>query len=186
MVQKTFAEEVVEHATKLKGYARKLAGNRSIADDIVQETILRALIHSDQYQPGTNLSGWLCTILRNCFFNELRRAQRFSALNEDISPNQQGPGAPEQIWVVHAKEVAEHFAALSKAQRQALSLVALDGNSYEAAALKAGVRCGTMKSRVSRARTALLTAATGVYAPKARTDKEEFFWSDLTNLDSAA
>ena len=89
MLQKTFADDVVGHAAKLRGYARKLAGNRSLVDDIVQDTILRALIHSDQFKPGTNLSAWLYTILRNCYFNELRRAKRFSGLTEETIAHQQ-------------------------------------------------------------------------------------------------
>jgi RNA polymerase sigma-70 factor (ECF subfamily) len=161
MVQKTFADEVVAHSAQLRGYARKLAGNRNLVDDIVQDTILRALVHSDQFRPGTNLSAWLYTILRNCYFNELRRVQRFPVVTADGIADRQSPLAANQIWTVHAKEVAEDFAMLPKAQREALALVALDGDSYETAARKVGCRCGTMKSRVSRGRAALLRAATG-------------------------
>ena len=185
MLQKTFADEVVGHSAKLRGYARKLAGNRSLVDDIVQDTILRALVHSDQFKPGTNLSAWLYTILRNCFFNELRCAKRFSALTDETIIDRELHAAPDQIWSVQAKEVAEHFAALPTVQRQALSLVALDGNSYETAAVKAGCRCGTMKSRVSRGRAALLRAADQA-GPKVHADKEEFFRNDLNHLDTAA
>ena len=114
MLAKSFADEVVEHSAKLRGYARKLAGSRSAADDIVQETILRALVHSDQFKAGTNLSAWLCTILRNCYFNDLRRSRQVSALNEGISP-QQPPIDADQMWAVQAKETAQHIAALPRA-----------------------------------------------------------------------
>ena len=57
----TFCDDVVCHLTRLQGYARRLAGNRSLADDLVQETVLRALTHADQFRPGTNLLAWLMT-----------------------------------------------------------------------------------------------------------------------------
>jgi RNA polymerase sigma factor (sigma-70 family) len=180
MLPKTFADELVEHSAKLRGYARKLAGNRSLVDDIVQDTILRALVHSDQFKPGTNLSAWLYTILRNCYFNETRRAQRFSVLDEEAIATRPHATA-DQIWAVQAKEVAEHFAALPDAQRVALSLVAIGGDSYETAALKVGCPSGTMKSRVSRARAALLREAVVTHGAK-----EEFFRHDLNHLDNAA
>jgi RNA polymerase sigma-70 factor (ECF subfamily) len=185
MLQKTFADQVIGHSAKLRAYARKLAGNRSLGDDIVQDTILRALVHSDQFKLGTNLSAWLYTILRNCYFNELRRAQRFAVLTDETITDQPSPITADQIWAVQAKEVAEHFAALPRAQREALSLVAVDGNSYETAALKAGCPRGTIKSRVSRGRAALLRAAVAG-EPTVHVDKEEFFRNDLNHLDNAA
>ena len=185
MLQKTFADDVVGYAAKLRGYARKLGGNRSLVDDIVQDTILRALVHSDQFEPGTNLSAWLYTILRNCYFNEVRRAKRLAVLTEETIADQQSSIVGDQIWTVEAKEIAEHFAALPRTQREAISLIALEGNSYETAALKAGCPCGTLKSRVSRGRAALLRAAI-VDAPKVDADKDEFFQSDFNHLNNAA
>jgi RNA polymerase sigma-70 factor (ECF subfamily) len=183
MFPKTFADEVVEHSSKLRGYARRLAGNRPLVDDLVQDTILRALVHSDQFKAGTNLSAWLHTILRNSYFNEVRRAQRFCGLSDDAIAGQQSSFVGDQVWVIQAKEVAECFAALPSVQRQALALVALDGDSYEAAALKMGCPPGTIKSRVSRGRVAL-SAATA--EPKLNADREKFFGYDLNRLNSAA
>ncbi len=183
MLAKSFADEVVERSAKLKGYARKLTGNRSAADDLIQETILRALVHSDQFKAGTNLSAWLSTILRNCYFNELRRSRQFSALNEAICP-QQPPIDTDQMWAVQAKETAQHVAALPRVQREALSLVAVEGNSYEIAARKAGCASGTMKSRVSRARAALLRAAEAPARPAERC--RDLFRNDLDHLDKVA
>ena len=80
----TFCDDVVLHLTRLQGFARKLAGNRSLADDLVQETVLRALTHADQFRPGTNLPAWLMTILRNTYFNEKRRDRRLCAF--DVRP----------------------------------------------------------------------------------------------------
>jgi RNA polymerase sigma-70 factor (ECF subfamily) len=184
--KKTFADEVVEHSAKLRGYARKLAGNHCLVDDIVQDTILGALVHSNHFKPGTNLSAWLYTILRNCYFNELRRTRQFSLLNEATILEQQPPTDADQIWAVQAKEVSEHFASLPRTQREALSLVALEGNSYETAGLKAGCACGTMKSRVSRGRAALLRAAAVTRGRTEQSNKEEFFRNDLDHLGDVA
>ena len=83
MVDQSFANQVVGYSAQLRGFARKLArSNSALADDLVQDTILRALLHCDQFRPGTNLGAWLHTILRNSFFNELRRINRF-AVTED-------------------------------------------------------------------------------------------------------
>ena len=183
MHPKSFADEVVEYSAKLKGYARKLAGKRPIVEDIVQETIFRALVYSDQFEPGTNLSAWLHTILRNCYFSELRQSRRLTELSETNSDQPRASG-PDQIWTVRAKETAKHISALPRVQREALSLVAVDGNSYETAAIKTGCACGTMKSRVSRARSALLEATHG--GGNARAADRDFFRRDLEHLESAA
>ena len=81
MAVTTFADDVVQNLPRLEGFARRLAGNRSFADDLVQETVLRALVHADQFRPGTNLLAWLTTILRNAYFNEKRRQRRIGPLD---------------------------------------------------------------------------------------------------------
>jgi RNA polymerase sigma-70 factor (ECF subfamily) len=157
MTTQSFVEQVVGHRDRLFGYARKLSGSRMLAEDIVQETILKALLHSDQFKPGTNLSAWLCAITRNAYFNELRTARRYSSIDEGDGGKDKSAGA-NQLWSIELKEVSDHFDALPHTQRDALNLVAIEGNSYEAAAEQVGCACGTMKSRVSRARTALADA----------------------------
>ena len=172
MVEKSFADEVVGHTAKLRAYARKLGGSRAFVDDLVQETVLRALVHAVQFTAGTNLQAWLYTILRNCYFNELRQARRYSGLIEAGDSASESPVGADQIVKIELKELADHVAALPPAQRQALSLVAVEGNSYEAAALKVGCRCGTMKSRVSRARAALSEAVEVGEESKSRISNE--------------
>src|ERR1700744_1280061 len=83
MPNNSFADEVVDHMPKLTAYARRLAGRTALAEDVVQETVLRALAHRDQYQAGTTLSGCLFTIVRNCVFNKLRRPRRYSAIEDE-------------------------------------------------------------------------------------------------------
>ena len=156
----SLANQIVGYSGPLRGYARRLARNNSgLVDDLVQDTILRALVHSDQFKPGTNLGAWLHTILRNSFLNELRRTQRFAGVSEGNTLDEQnGVRDAGQTWAVELREVAAHYGELPKVQREAISLVAVHGYSYEKAALKAGCAVGTMKSRVSRARAALSRA----------------------------
>ena len=155
--EQTFAEQVVGHREKLCGYARKLTGSRMLVDDIVQETILKALLHSDQFTPGTNLNAWLYAIMRNTYFNHVRVSRRYSAIDQ-VSNSADTLMGPGQFSAVELKEVSNYFDALPQSQREALNLVAIEGNSYEDAAQIAGCACGTMKSRVSRARMALSQA----------------------------
>lgn len=147
----TFCDDVVHHLSRLQSFARKLAGNRSLADDLVQETVLRALVHADQFRPGTNLLAWLMTILRNTYFNEKRRDRRLSIFDENMVASIAHP-TNEQESLVHFRDVARRFECLPALQREALMLVGANGFSYELAAQIAGCAIGTMKSRVSRAR----------------------------------
>jgi len=135
-------------------FARRLSKNRSMADDLVQETVLRAFAHADQFIPGTNLFAWLSVILRNCYFNERRSAVRLVSL--DVTGDLPTPSidSPQETRM-NLSDVARRFDVLTSNQRQALTLVAANGYSYEDAAKQAGCVVGTMKSRVSRARTSL-------------------------------
>ncbi len=150
----TFADEIVQNVSRLESFARRLAGNRSLADDLVQETVLRALLHADQFRPGTNLLAWLTTILRNAYFNEKRRQRRIGPM-DPVMLNSTPSVSDEQEWHLRMRDVNSRFTALPEAQREALVLVGANGFSYDHAAKVAGCAVGTMKSRVSRARTEL-------------------------------
>ncbi len=150
----TFSDDVIQNLSHLQNFARRLARNRSVADDLVQDTVLRALTHADQFQAGTNLRAWLTTILRNTYMNEKRREKRFPSTEIDmeaILPAAHG----EQEWHLRMREVEARFATLPLVQREALILVGAQGYSYERAAEIAGCAVGTMKSRASRARRQL-------------------------------
>ncbi len=149
-----FGNDVVENVPHLQRFARRLAGNRSFADDLVQETVLRALTHSDQFRPGTNLLAWLMTILRNTYFNEKRRERRLGTFDAKVASTLQ-TGHGEQEWNLRMRDVECRFASLPAVQREALVLVGANGLSYDHAAQIAGCAVGTMKSRVSRARLQL-------------------------------
>jgi RNA polymerase sigma-70 factor (ECF subfamily) len=137
--------------------------------------VLKALLHADQFAPGTNLKAWLYTILRNCYFNEVRRASRFSELGEGHAWESAHARDGGQLSKIELDELEGEISALPRVQQVAIALVAIEGESYEAAALKVGCASGTMKSRVSRARAALVEALKGT-SPQ----------NDLKHLDDAA
>jgi RNA polymerase sigma-70 factor (ECF subfamily) len=131
-----------------------LSGNVDRADDLVQETLLRALAHIDSFQPGTNMSAWLFTILRNLFRSEYRKRRREV---EDPEGNyaESLKSQPEQTGRVEFREFREALAKLPEDQREALILVGASGFSYDEAAAICGCAVGTIKSRVNRARNRL-------------------------------
>jgi RNA polymerase sigma-70 factor, ECF subfamily len=157
MITDDFATDITECLPRLKVFAFRFAKDRARAEDLVQETVLRALVHADQFRPGTNLIAWLTTILRNCHFNELRSANRLTSL-EDIP--EAGMPATYDSQDAHLRflETERRLGDLPAAQREAIALVAVNGYSYEEAAQLAKCAIGTMKSRVSRARAELASA----------------------------
>jgi len=173
-----FCHDVLENLSRLEGFARRLAGNRAFADDLVQETVLRALVHADQFRPGTNLLAWLMTILRNAYLNEKRREQRLRNFDAKAFAMPSSVNA-DQEWHLEMREVQCRFGALPAPQREALVLVAANGYSYDRAAEIAGCAVGTMKSRVSRARLQL--HALLERKPAAPADNDDFA-SDLAQI----
>jgi len=147
-----FQDLLVEHLPHLRAYAMRLTRNRAMADDLVQETAVRALCNIDKFAPGTNMKAWLCTILRNQFYDELRSRSMISAYA--AIPRPAGHDS-EQESRIEMKELEREFAVLPEAQREALSLVGANGFSYEEAAEIVGCPQGTIKSRVCRARLTL-------------------------------
>jgi len=148
-----FPDLLVEQLPQLRAFARMLARNPTLADDLVQETVLRALTNVDKFAPGTNLGAWLATILRNQFYNELRSRARRAAYAAALPPLVGRDGDQEARLALREFERAFH--ALPATQREALSLVGASGFSYEEAARIVGCAAGTIKSRVCRARVEL-------------------------------
>ncbi len=147
-----FQDLLVEHLPHLRAYARLLSRDWALADDLVQETVLRALCNIDKFVPGTNLKAWLSTILRNQFYNELRFRSRLTSY---ISVPHQSWRAGEQEARLEMRDFERAFHALPPAQREALSLIGASGFSYDEAAKIVGCAQGTVKSRVCRARSEL-------------------------------
>lgn len=138
----------------LRAFSISLCGNVDRADDLVQETLMRALANIDSFQPGTNMSAWLFTILRNHFRSEYRKRRR-EVEDSDGHYAETLKTQPGQHGQVELREVREALAHLPADQREVLILVGASGFSYEEAAHICGCAVGTIKSRVNRARTRL-------------------------------
>ncbi len=144
-------EAVLAAVPNLRAFAISLSGNVDRADDLVQETLLRALANIDSFQRGTNMSAWLFTILRNLFRSEYRKRRR-EVEDTDGSYAERLKSQPEQPGRVEFMEFRAALAKLPADQREALILVGASGFSYEEAAEICGCAVGTIKSRVNRAR----------------------------------
>ncbi|WP_234051059.1 MULTISPECIES: sigma-70 family RNA polymerase sigma factor [unclassified Xanthobacter] len=147
--------QVLEFLPALRAFARSLTRNRTEADDLVQETLLKALANIDRFDPGTNLRAWLFTILRNTYYTDMRKRRRE---NEGLSvlAQQDSNVGPSQDWSMTLQSLEEALTHLPDDQREALVLVGAAGLSYEEAAEVCGCALGTIKSRVNRARAKLL------------------------------
>ena len=152
----------------LRGFARVLLRDRSAADDLVQDTLVRALAAIGQFQEGTNLKAWMFTIQRNVFYEQARRRGRERvALGAKL--NAQGEQAdsagPTQSARAEIADVQRLLWLLPARLREALVLIGAQELSYEEAALVCGVPVGTVKARVSRARAALAELASNADRP---------------------
>ena len=145
----SFQDLLVEQLPYLRNFARLLSRDGRWADDLMQETALRALSNADKFTPGTNMRAWLSTILRNEFYNELRSRSRMAAYLRTPRPMSH---AGDQEWRLNVRDFERAFHSLPAPQREALSLVGASGYSYEDAAEIIGCAEGTVKSRVCRAR----------------------------------
>jgi len=147
-------QELLRAVPHLRAFAISLSGSVDRADDLVQETLLRALANIDRFHPGTCLQAWLFTILRNLFHTEFRRRRR-EVEDPDGHIASQVAVMPNQPSSVEFEELRRALARLPHDQREALLLVSAQGFSYEEAAQITGTQLGTIKSRVNRARSRL-------------------------------
>ena len=147
--------DVMLHAIPdLRAFAISLSGKVDRADDLVQETLLRAMANISSFQPGTNMSAWLTTILHNLFRSEYRK-RRYEVQDTDGLHLDNLIVPPEQHSRLEFDEFRGALARLPPDQREALLLVGACGFSYEEAATICESPVGTIKSRVNRARTHL-------------------------------
>jgi RNA polymerase sigma-70 factor (ECF subfamily) len=164
-----FKSDLLDTLPHLRAFARMLARDHTLAEDLVQDTVVQALANRQQFKPGTNLRGWLIIILRNRFYNELRRSSRKSEVGvEHLSDIATVDGGQEIS--VEVRDFQRAFRQLPAAQREALTLVGASGFSYQEAAEIAGCPIGTLKSRVSRARLDLQHALNGTIRGSSRAD----------------
>jgi RNA polymerase sigma-70 factor (ECF subfamily) len=151
----SWRDEVVGLIPALRAFAWSLSHNGSDADDLVQDTLIKAWSNRDKFEPGTNLRAWLFTILRNTYYtNVLRRRREVRDEMGEYASTLKTP--PTQDWTVAMRALQEALQQLPPEHREALILVGAAGLSYEEAAEICGCALGTIKSRVNRARARLL------------------------------
>lgn len=147
-------DEIIEHLGPLRAFAMSLTRNSATADDLVQDTIVKAWSNIDKFQAGTNMRAWLFTILRNTFYS-LRRKRSREVADVDGEYAAQLSEKPAHDGALAMTDFRVAFATLPDEQREALLLVGASGFTYEEAANMCGCKVGTIKSRASRARTRL-------------------------------
>lgn len=151
---KIFRERLIAEIPNLRAFAASLSGSMQQADDLVQDTLLKAWGHADSFTEGTNLRAWLFTILRNTYYSLYRRRGREVA-DTDGMYSERMAVAPAQEGALDLADFRIALAKLPEEQREVLVLVGATGLSYEETAEICGVAVGTVKSRVNRARNKL-------------------------------
>jgi RNA polymerase sigma-70 factor (ECF subfamily) len=144
--------EVMPH---LRGYARSLTRNADAADDLVQDALVRAWASKSQFIPGTNFRAWMFTIMRHRFLDECRRNKGPHIPIEDISSHAALVTGPAQDSAIEFEEMASAYWQMAPNHREILMLVGALGLEYEEAAQVIGCAVGTVRSRLSRARSDL-------------------------------
>jgi RNA polymerase sigma-70 factor (ECF subfamily) len=181
-----FEADLLELAPFLRSFARSLSRNTDAAEDLVQDTMLRAWRARDSYKPGTNLKAWLCMILRSKFYTDRRRAWRQVSWDQEAA-ERISAGNPQQVSVVDLSDTVDALESIPAHQREALTLIGAGGFSYREAAVICDCDPGTLKSRVTRARKALTSLLEGRKAlPKTghstRREATELIMAELARL----
>jgi RNA polymerase sigma-70 factor, ECF subfamily len=149
-----FRDRLLTEVSGLRAFSVSLCGSFHQADDLVQDVLLKAWGHSESFQEGTNMRAWLFTIARNTYYSLYRKRGREVQDVDGIYTSNLAV-APSQDGVMDLADFRLALAKLPDEQREVLILVGASGLSYEQAAEVCGVAIGTIKSRVSRARTRL-------------------------------
>ncbi|AWW75797.1 RNA polymerase subunit sigma-70 [Erythrobacter sp. KY5] len=149
-----FKRDLTEVVPHLRAFARGLCGHPDLADDLVQETLLKSWAAQDRFQPGTSIRAWTFVILRNAYLTEMRR-NRFRGDYDETTAERILTAPADQEEPIHLSDLHRGLQALPPERREALLLVGAGGFSYEEAAQICGCALGTIKSRVGRARSAL-------------------------------
>ncbi|MCO6386788.1 sigma-70 family RNA polymerase sigma factor [Aliihoeflea sp. 40Bstr573] len=147
--------EVVSLIPALRAFARTFHRDVNDADDLVQETLTKAIGNIHQFQPGTAMKSWLFTIMRNSFYTKIRKSSREAPALADDAASRPAVLATQE-WSARGHEIREALARLPEQQREVIMLIGVLGVSYEEAAEICGCAMGTIKSRLNRARARLL------------------------------
>jgi RNA polymerase sigma-70 factor, ECF subfamily len=151
-----FRAEMIAAIPGLRAFGLSLTSRSDKADDLVQETLMKAWKHHESFQQGTNMKAWLYTILRNEFYSQLRKRKREVEDADGFYSSKVAVHA-EQDGHLELADLRIALAKLPEDQREAIILVGASGFSYEEAAEICAVAVGTIKSRVNRARARLAT-----------------------------
>ena len=168
--------QVIPH---LRAFGRSLSGSRDLADDLVQETLLKAWAARQRFQAGTNMRAWTFIILRNLYLSQMRRA-RFKGEWDDLVADRILAAPASQDRHVELGDMQRALLHLPQPQREALILVGAGGFAYEEAAEICQVAVGTIKSRVARGRVALEHLLNEGALPSRRLHEQD---ADKTALD---
>lgn len=147
-------DELPAHLPALRAFAISLCGDVSSADDLVQDTIVKAWTNIEKFTPGTNMRAWLFTILRNTFFSIKRKRKREVSDSDGVHAGRLCE-KPAHDGRLAFNDFRRAFDQLSPEHREVLILAGASGFSYEDVAEMTGVAVGTVKSRVNRARARL-------------------------------
>lgn len=169
LTDKDFYTELEHITPHLRAFARTLCGCRERADDLAQETLLKAWAARESYRAGTNFKAWTFTILRNQFYSEARRARFTGEYDQDMAERTLS-GHGNQEHAVELTDVLRALETLPAANREALILAAVGDLAYEEIAEICDIALGTVKSRICRARAMLVAALDGGVLPDSRHD----------------
>jgi RNA polymerase sigma-70 factor (ECF subfamily) len=149
--------EIVALMPAVRRFAMRFERSATDADDLTQDTMLKALAHVNQFQPGTNVKSWLFTIARNTYCTKYKIRQRFVLHAEMEVATSSRTAQSSQEWSLRTVEVSKAISSLDADKRRVL-LMATSGDSYEDIAGVCGCELGTIKSRIARARAAVIAA----------------------------
>lgn len=167
-----FKQQLAQVIPHLRAFGRSLSGSRDLADDLVQETLMKAWAARQRFQAGTNMRAWTFIILRNLYLSQMRRA-RFKGEWDDLVADRILAAPASQDRHVELGDMQRALLHLPQPQREALILVGAGGFAYEEAAEICGVAVGTIKSRVARGRVALETIMNDNSLPSRRSHTNE-------------
>jgi RNA polymerase sigma-70 factor (ECF subfamily) len=153
MMNRAVVDQLTEHVAGLRRYAFALTGGQQEAEDLVQDTLVRAIAAARSFRTGGNLRAWLFSIMHNAFISGTRRRSPPTVCLDEFARAVAEP--PAQLIQLELRDVLAALARLPEAQRAALSLIALEDFSYEEAAKVQGIPLGTLMSRLARGREAL-------------------------------
>lgn len=180
-----FKRELTAVVPHLRAFARGLCGRPDLADDLVQETLLKAWAAQDRFEPGTSMRAWTFVILRNAYLTDMRRNRFRGEYDEGVAERiLTAPAGQEEP--IHLSDLHRALLTLPPERREALLLVGAGGFSYEEAAAICGCAVGTIKSRVGRARAALTEMLANGTIPRRSTGDEVAHRAILEELDTVA